>query len=499
MEKRYVAIWFPYLATDWLELRKPELKNSAFVFSAPSHGRMVITAVNLHAQKLLINTGMVLADARAIYPALQYFDDRPGLTNKLLNKIAEWCIRFTPFVAIDTPDGIILDATGCSHLWGSEDAYVSDIINRLQSNGYQAKAAMAASIGAAWAIARFGSAPVVDKEKQVTALLSLPVEALRVEQSTVDRLHNLGLNLIKDVVPLPSTSLRRRFGALILQRLNQLLGKEQEFIQPITPIEPYQVRLPCLEPVARIEGIEMALQTLIEQLCGRMQKEGKGLRTAVFRGYRIDSHTVEISISTSRASCNVSHLFHLFQMKWSTFEPDLGIELFVLEATQVEDYTPAQEGFWKESAALNDAPIAELIDRLSGRIHPDAIQRYLPMEHYLPERSFKKAASLSEQPITEWKINKPRPVLLLEIPEQIEVTAPIPDYPPMNFRYKGKLHKVVKADGPERIEQEWWIEEGEHRDYYAVEDEQGCRYWLFRAGHYDQEKKTDWFMHGFFA
>jgi protein ImuB len=499
MEKRYAAIWFTNLATDWFELRKPELKNVPFVLSAPSHGRMIITAANRLAQQLLINPGMVLADARAICPDLQNFDDKPELTGQLLQRIAEWCIRFTPIVALDPFGGIILDATGCAHLWGSEEAYLSDIIKRLQARGYQAKATMAHTIGAAWAFVRFTNERVIEKGQQLEALLSLPPEALRLDQGTVERLYKLGLSQIRNLVNLPPSSLRRRFGPLILQRINQMTGTEEEIIQSITPVEPYQVRLPCIEPIVRIEGIEIALQKLLEQLCERMEKEGKGLRTAYFRGYRVDSKIIGIQISTSRASCNVKHLFHLFQMKLSSLEPDLGIELFLLEATGVEDYTPVQEQFWKESPALNDSHIAELIDRLSGRINPDAIERYLPDEHYLPERSFKKALSLSEQPVTQWKTDKPRPILLLEQPERIEVTAPIPDYPPMNFRHNGKFHKVVKADGPERIEQEWWIEEGEHRDYYAVEDEQGCRYWLFRSGHYDEKKKPYWYMHGFFA
>ncbi|OQP38898.1 nucleotidyltransferase [Niastella yeongjuensis] len=499
MEKRYVAIWFPYLATDWFERQHPALKNNAFVLSAPSHGRMMITAANSDAQKLLIREGMVLADARAICPTLQYFDDKPDLTGQLLQRIAEWCIRFTPIVAIDPPGGLILDASGCSHLWGSEEEYVLDIIKRLATRGYFAKAAMADTIGAAWAITRFGKERVVEKDNHLETLLALPPEALRLDENTIARLHKLGLNQIKHLVTIPAASLRRRFGPLLLQRINQIVGREHEFIEPIIPPEPYQVRLPCIEPIARVAGIEIALRTLLEQLCERMQKEGKGLRTACFKGHRLDGKIADIQISTSRASCNVNHLFHLFEMKLPAFEPDLGIELFLLEVTRVEDYTPAQEQFWKESAALNDQPIAELIDRLTGKINPDAIQRYLPDEHHLPERSFKKATSLSEQPTTQWPTNKPRPILLLERPEKIEVTAPIPDYPPLNFRYKGQLHKVVKADGPERIEQEWWLAEGEHRDYYTIEDEQGCRYWLFRAGHYNEEKKPHWFLHGFFA
>jgi protein ImuB len=286
---------------------------------------------------------------------------------------------------------------------------------------------------------------------------------------------------------------------LIIQRLNQAMGTEQEFIEPVYPVEPYQERLPCIEPIARIEGIEIALEQLLDKLCKRLRHEGKGLRAAYFRCYCVDSKVSGIQVSTSRASSSVDHLFHLFQLKLSTIEPGLGIELFVLEATKVENHSPVQEEFWKQNTGLNNNHLSELIDRISGKIGSESIHRYLPDEHYWPERSFKEASSLAEQPTTEWKIDRPRPLQLLSSPEIVEVTAPVPDYPPMLFRYKGKLHKINKADGPERIEQEWWIEEGEHRDYYAVEDEEGCRYWLFRSGHYDAQKKPLWFIHGFFA
>lgn len=298
---------------------------------------------------------------------------------------------------------------------------------------------------------------------------------------------------------MPRPALRRRFGPPIIQRLDQATGKEEEMIQPVYPVEPFQERLPCLEPIVRIEGIEFALQHLLKELCTRLLQQGKGLRTAVFRGYRADSQAVGVQIGTSKASTNRDHLFHLFQIKLSSIEPGPGIELFVLEATQVDDYYPAQEAFWKEKSGLHDIRLSELIDRLSGKSAITAIHRYLPAEHYWPEHSFRMASSLNEERTIEWKTERPRPVQLLPEPERIEVTAPVPDYPPMLFRYKGKLHKIMKADGPERIEQEWWIQEGRHRDYYAVEDEEGCRYWLFRSGHYDAEKTYQWFIHGFFA
>jgi protein ImuB len=499
MGKRFVSIWFPHLATDWFTLRKPELKKVPFVLTTPSHGRIVITAANSLAEKNGIHAGMEFADAKALLPSLEKFDDKPNLTTQLLQRLTEWCIRFTPSAAVDPLGGIILDATGCSHLWGGDEAYLTDIIKRLSERGYYAKPAMADTIGAAWAMARFANLLVVEKEKQTNALLHLPSESLRLDEGIIECLHKLGLRKVKDFISMPQSALRRRFGPLIIQRLNQATGLEEEFIQPVYSPEPFQERLPCPEPIVQREGIEIGLQRLLEQLCTRLQREGKGLRTAYFRCYRTDSKTVGITINTNLPSNSVNHLFHLFQMKLSTIEPDPGIELFLLEATQVEDHSPEQEEFWRESGGLNDHRVSELIDRLSGKIGATAICRYLPDEHYWPERSFKKALSLTEQATTEWKIDRPRPLHLLSIPERIEVTAPIPDYPPMLFRYKGKRHKILKADGPERIEQEWWIEEGEHRDYYAVEDEEGCRYWLFRSGHYDAEKKPQWFLHGFFA
>lgn len=500
MTRRFVSIWFPHLATDLFALRKPELKTLPFVLTVSSHGRLVITTASPLAQSVGIGTGMTLADARTVLPSLLHFDEKHTLTTQLLQRIAEWCIRFTPIAAAQPPDGIVLDASGCTHLWGGDEDYVVDITNRIDAKGYTVKAAVADTIGAAWATSRFGQGKaVVECGRQAEALLSMPPAALRLEAAVLQKLSKLGLRQVKDFISMPRSALRRRFGPLIIQRIDQALGEEEEFIQPVYPIEPYQERLPCLEPIVTRKGIEIGLERLLQTLCNRLTKEGKGLRSAYFRGYRTDGGAQGIEIGTSRPSCNAQHLFHLFSLKIETIEPALGIELFVLEATKVEDLTPQQETFWKDRSGLQDSGLSELIDRIAGKVGAAAIQRYLPQEHHWPERSVKKTSSLEEEATIEWRKDKVRPLSLFTPPEPIEVTAPIPDYPPMNFRYKGTLHKVVKADGPERIEQEWWITDGEHRDYYAVEDEEGCRYWLFRLGHYDADKPVGWFLHGYFA
>jgi protein ImuB len=499
MAKRYVSIWFRHLATDWFSLRQPDLKELPFVLRAPVHGRMVITAANAVAESHGISAGMVLADARALFPDLHVSDDKPDLLEKLLKRLAEWCIRFTPVVAVNLPDGLFFDATGCAHLWGGEQSYVEAITNKLSDRGYDVRVAMADTPGAAWAVARFGKDTlIIPTGRHVEALLPLPPEALRIEEETAARLHKLGLHQIKLFIHISRSSLRRRFGQHFIMRLDMAVGNEMELMEAVQPLEPFQERLPCLEPIVTASGIEMALRELLKNLCLRLHREQKGVRSASFKGYRIDGKIVQIDIGTSSPSHHVDHLFKLFEIKLGTIEPALGIELFVLDALKVEDHFSQQEKMWEGGGGLEDIRLSELIDRLMMRIGSHAIHRYLPDEHYWPERSIRRTSSLHEKSTTTWRADKLRPLQLLSPPERIEVTAPIPDYPPMLFRYKGKVHDVVRADGPERIEQEWWLQQGQHRDYYYVEDQDGNRYWVFRLGHYD-DKTFQWFLHGFFA
>ncbi len=500
MARRFISIWFHHLATDWFTLRQPQLYNTPFVLSSPSHGRMLITAVNALAEAQGVYTGMAVADARAIIPSLQVLDDIPDLPPKLLKRAAEWCIRFTPTAAVDLPEGLLLDVTGCSQLWGGDEPYLAEITRRLKDRGYHVRAAMADTVGTAWAVARFGKKScIVGPGLDTEALLPLPPEALRLDGDTIERLHKLGLLQIKDFLRMPRSALRRRFGRQMIGKLNQALGLEEEMIQPVQLIEAYQERLPCLEPIVTATGIEIALQRLLDALCHRLQQEQKGLRIACFKGYRVDGKIERVDVGTNRASRNVKHLFKLFETKLATMEPALGIELFILEAQKVQDVSPLQEALWETPCGLHDSGLFELLDRVEGRIGTNHIHRYIPDEHYWPERSVKLASSIDEKLNVLWKTDRPRPLQLLSNPEPIEVTAPIPDYPPMLFRHKGKLHKIKKADGPERIEQEWWIREGQHRDYYCVEDEEGHRYWLFRSGHYSPARSYQWFIHGFFA
>ncbi|PRD47772.1 Y-family DNA polymerase [Sphingobacterium haloxyli] len=497
MPKRYMCIWLPLLATDSIEKIRPELRSRPLVLSAPQNGRTVVTAANRRARAEGIVPGKVLADAKTILPELEALPDDPPSTAKLLESLAEWCLRFSPVAAVDVPDGIILDISGCAHLWGGERPYLDHIVGRFAKGGYGARVAIADTVGAAWALAHFGTQDAIAESGQESLVLEdLPPAALRLDPAVLARMEKLGFRRIGQFIQMPKSMLRRRFGDALLLRLGQAHGTEPEALEPVVPELPYQERLPCLEPIRTATGIEIALQTLLENLCSRLSKEGRGMRSGILKGYRVDGNIQQIHIGTSRASHNPEHLFGLFALKIPTIEPALGIELFVLEAPLVEEAPKPQEVLWETKGGRTQ--VAELLDTIAGKVGMDVIHRYLPQQHHWPERSIRATASLDEVPDTEWPVDKLRPLHLLSLPEPISVMVVLPDYPPMLFTHKGRTYKLAKAEGPERIEQEWWITDGRPRDYYRVEDEKGGRYWLFRSGHYG-EGEPEWFLHGFFA
>lgn len=479
-------------------IRRPVWKEATVVCAGASHGRMMVISANPKANAQGIYKGMPLADARALVHEIEVFDEKQGRKAKLLEGLARWAVRYTPLSSTDE-EGILLDISGCSHLWGGEEAYLKHITSRLQSSGYSVKAAIADTIGAAWALSHYGKgAEVVPSCAQYFALLPLPPAALRIPEQTNEKLHKLGLNLIERFIQMPRSVLRRRFGEILLKAISQAVGDEPEAFSPVDILPEFEERLPCLEPIRTSTAIEIAICKLLEKLCQRLKSEGLGIRKALLSAYRIDGKTITSAIGTNRPSDEPAHLLKLFALNIPNMAPGMGIELFSLTAEKTEKMERPQEKIWPGQAGLDNQPLAELLDRVAGKVGKNAIHRYLPKADYWPERALIQAKDLTESNETLFHNPLNRPIQLLCRPERIEVTAPIPDYPPMLFIYQGERHSIKKADGPERLERAWWLEKGEHRDYYTVEDEKGNRYWIFRSGHYAAENSA-WYIHGFFA
>jgi len=476
--------------------------------------------------------GMTLADARALLPDLTVADADPGTDAKALATLTGWCGRYSPWCAPDGEDGIRLDITGCAHLFGGEAAMLSDMIRRLWGFGIAARGAVADTPAAAWGWARHRrkSASPILGTGETAPLLPLPVTALRLEADSIDTLRVLGLNTIATVIDLPRGPLTQRLGEAVLERLDRMFDRASEPISPRAIAEPWASRMIFPEPIGRREDIDAAAERLTVHLCRAMSLKGQGARRLALNFYRVDGAVQHIAIGTSRPTHTPAHIFRLFAERLDQVEPGFGIEAVVLEATETEPLA-AMQGTLTAASEIDATDLAGLIDRLQNRLGPARVVQLVPVESHVPERAEARERASAPSPsrfagsslsrrARDFKAPLPpgeggaqplagkvpsilksaRPVALLPIPEPIEAIAPVPDDPPLTFRWRRIQHRVAFADGPERIEPEWWRAEATEkaRDYYRVEDLAGRRFWLYREGPYGAPEPPRWFLHGFF-
>lgn len=461
--------------------------------------RRVVVAVNRAAAAMGISPGHSLADARALEPGLEVAEATPDTDSALLGRIADWARRYSPCTAVDEPDGVVIDITGCAHLFGGEGALAADLTGRLRAAGFAARAAIAATPTAAWGIVRFADA----EERRRERLDGLPLAALRLQAETVEALHALGLRRIGDLHVMPRAGLAARFGEKLLQRYDQAFGRLDEPISPRRPVPAFRERLSFAEPIATPESIAGALRHLLRRLCAGLEAAGQGARRLRLDAHcidqRVDDEPQGLTLGTSRPARDPAVLARLFAPLLERIEPGPGLETLTLAATETEPLGAIQIGMDGEGA---DGGLVELVDRLVLRLGDRAVLRLVPRESWLPERCVAPLPPVQPVPAPKpWPAGRPRPLRLLTPPEPVEAIAPLPDDPPLQFLWRGVRHRVRRADGPERIECEWWRPEGSLglavRDYYRVEDGDGRRFWLFRAGLYRPGENPRWFLHGF--
>ena len=441
-------------------------------------GQRRLAALCPRAQDAGLHPAMPLAQARAICPELDVTDADPAADRAALTRLAAWCERYTPLAAPDPPDGLWLDIAGCGHLFGSEDALAADLAARLDRSGLPHRMALAGATGAAWALARATTGPV---------LAPLPVALLRLEPSSVVALRRVGLRTIGELTRQSRASLAARFGKATLLRLDHATGAVEEPIAWPRPPAPWSERLAFAEPIATPEDLARALDTLAHALCARLEAAEQGALRVTAAFLRLDGARPHIATATALPRRDPGAMTKLLCEKLDTIDPGFGVDAMVLEA---EDTAPLRAPQRSLDDCTEAAPLATTIDALANR--GDVLWRDAPFASHLPERAVRPAPPLA---VSAWETTPERPIRLFPNPELIAVTALVPDEPPIMFRWRGALHRVRAASGPERIAAEWWRRDV-LRDYYRVEDMAGARFWIFRVG---LEGVPEWYLHGLFA
>jgi protein ImuB len=443
---------------------------------------------------------MALATARALFAALDVRDADPEGDSAFLTRLALFAARrWTPRAAISGPDGLWLDLDGVAHLFGGERAMCERILLFCARVGFEARIAVAGTPGAAHALARHGAGPVTlcPAGREAEALAPLPLAALRLDEEVLANARRLGIESLGELAAMPRGPLRRRFGDAFLLRLDQALGRAAEPFDPVVPEELPDALLRFAEPIATAEAIGRALGLLTADLVERLSERALGVRRLALLCQRVDGAVLRETIGTARPTRDADHLIRLMGARIERLEPGFGIDAMRLVAERVEPLAPAQL-----SGEPAPPDLAPLVDRLAGRLGPRRLFRMSAIESDIPERSVRRVGPLA--PTKDWP-RWPRPVRLLSPPEPVEkVMAVLPDHPPRRFVWRGRMHQVRRADGPERLTGEWWRDSKEAeavRDYFQVEDEEGARFWLFRKGDGEDPRTGDfsWHLQGVFG
>lgn len=460
---------------------------------------MRLTAVDARAESLGLHAGLTLADARARVPHLAVFDHDARADHALLERLADACDRYSPSVALDPPNGVTIDITGCTHLYGDEAILAADAVARFAPL-LQLHHAFADTPEAAQGLARYG----------VDDVAHLPVAALRIGEDVTTALIRAGLRTVGDLAQRPSSALSARFGPVTADRLARILGRTDSLIVPRRAVPPISAARRFAEPIAYVDHIMAVIAELVGEACVMLKERDRGLRGCVVSLFRSDGEVRRLRIETGLPTRDRAAIMRLFSERIESLsdplDPGFGFDAVRLDVVRLEALKAAQLAL--EGGALSEDALAALVDRLSTRLGRGRIRRLAPVDTHIPEQRVLELPALDMAAPAPWPEPEPgepplRPLHLFDPPQPIEVIAEVPDGPPHRFRWRRTLHEVTRAEGPERIAAEWWRRKdgaGLTRDYYRVEDARGRRFWVFRHGLYGSEKaQPRWFLHGLFA
>ncbi|MCV6595308.1 MAG: DNA polymerase Y family protein [Silicimonas sp.] len=550
--RRILSLWFPRLAAERALRQGAGVSGVPFAVVGEVKNAQVLVSLSREAEAAGLTRGQALRDGRAICPELQTRLQNPELERAFLTVLRRWAGKFSPWVSEEPPEALMLDLTGCAHLFGGEAVLMEQIMGEAAALGLSLRCGIADTLGAAWALARYagggaqalrsgddiaqearatrsragkrhwvkgGAAPVLAPRGQAKAriappgqlhavLADLPVAALRIAPEVEEMLARLGLRRIGDLAGQPRAGLARRFGRELVLRLDQALGSAPEPVNPARPPLHFAVRLTLPEPVGKEEDIAAALDRLLPALEQKLRAAGQGARVVRLECHRSDHSMGWVEVGLARPSAAPDRIRPLLMMKAGEIEAGFGIDMIRVIARVVEPAHPRQHRGHGAAAADGAGRLAEgtgledLLGRLGARIGLEAITRVHPADSHIPEKSAQVLAAAWSDPAPAW----PRP----PAPRPLELWPPelvlLPEGAcaralPLQFRWRGRAYETRAALGPERIAPEWWLDDPHWRtgvrDYWRVTTGGGERLWLY-YGH-GAALSPGWFCHGRFG
>jgi len=505
--QRVLSLFLPTWPTDRLRRATGDAlpRDVPLALKTKVGSKRIISAVDDLARQAGLYRGMAVAKAQVLVSDLHLVDADPEADAAALEKLARWALKhYSPIVAADPRDGLVLDITGCDHLHGGEAGLITDIRRRLEEVGVTAFAALADTWGAAHALALYSGKDIfiVEPGKSGKALAPLSVAALRLDRDLVEELLLLGIDTIGELAAKPRAPLARRYGPSMFRRVDQAFGRVAEPIIAVQCPELISITRVFAEPIGAPETLEKYTRRLVEQMCDRLEATGQGARRLDLHFVRVDNRIEAISVATAKPVREPKRLSKLLCDKIETVAPGFGIEKMVMTAVHAEALAFNQLG-----AAFAEPPradVEDLWDTIVNRYGDGRLFRAVSVASDIPERAVRHLPPSATDIGSTRNAAFRRPPRLFPGPEPIQTLSVLPDHPPRQFTWRGQRFAVVRADGPERVKGEWWLTEretGKVRDYWILEVQSGERFWVFRAGdgQHTDTGSLNWYLHGKFG
>lgn len=544
--RRVLSLWFPRFAVERVLRGRRDTLTQPFAVVGLRDNAQILISLTAEAEGAGLRQGQPLRDATAMCPHLLTAPENAPHDAAFLRALRRWAGKFSPWVAEEPPDALVIDLTGCAHLYGGEAGLMAQVEEDCADLGLSLRAAIADTRGAAWALARFAGAGVgarqtgdaIRQEAHATraravsrrvvaplaagsagiiappghmrqALGPLPLSALRISPDAVQALGRLGLRRVDDIAVLPRAGLSRRFGADVLRRLDQAFGLETEPVNPAAPPLHFAIRLSFPDPIGTLPDVTAGMDRLLAPLCAKLRASGRGARQVRLEAQRVDGSVAVAEVGLARASDLADRIRPLLMLKLDTIDAGFGIDCLRLEAVLTEPLSAVQHRGHLDAAAEvaaranQDTALEDLIGKLGTRLGQEAVIRLHPADSHSPDKSsvaFTAAWSAAAAP--PWPAPRaPRPIVIFR-PEALTTPASDdPRTPPGTFRWRRRDLVLRVAVGPERLLPEWWLDDPEWRtgprDYWRAEVAGGERLWIYYA--HGGEMSGGWFCHGSFT
>ncbi len=520
--KRYLALFFPRWPIQHLRRLHPDTQKQPVALFERSQYGSHLRVCSGEANTLGVRSGMSVAEAKAVAPQLLLYEQNVAECRTALEELCLWTTRFSPLAALESEgphapisQTLLLDITGCENVFDGEEALLDLAMRSLKKIGYKVRAAIAPTLGAAWALSHYGPIASIASHEFKETLSSLPLASLRLSNQILADFRPLGLNRIDDILRQPRASLPSRFGKELIVRIDQLFGALPEPLVPLRPAPEFRVARAFEYPVRSSEVLFKILEQLIERLSKELKIAQRGARHIECWLYHELSVPVCAEIALHRCSYSRRHLWQLLRTRLEDLfripaqsgmrkfrrkslhakndvliEVDECIEAIAIHVTASESLTEQQLPLF-ECAKDNDSSgeLGLLLDRLVTRLGPSVVSRVQIEDDPLPERAF-RLITLDQKILPHTNAKKDealRPLRLLPQPLPAQV-----DWP-NSFSCEDGYHTINRVTGPERIESGWWRDRAQRRDYYIIEVESSARYWLF-----EDLIENRWFVHGSF-